>query len=1286
MKTEVKKKGKFNTALSKTLVVVFSCVFGLCIAGAGIGNIFAAGTATFSGLGTSGETVYVNEAPGNVSVTVDDAEQFNVSVSYGSSEVFTQDIDNGDYVNLSGVVTSNGKYEITAAGTDSSSMAFSETLTFYYDTENPTINVTGVKDKDALSTNPTIKVNVSDAIALDSDQTSVTLNGADITADATGSSGYAVTDEGSYTLAVEATDKAGNTQEKTISFSVDRTKPNISITGDNNGYVKTLNNMSATSSSNDTVKVEITATNENGDELKKTVDGTFAQLSGDSSDTVSGEKWTITATATDKAGNTASTTKEVIKDNKLPVISFEGAENGKYYKDTVTLKGIVEEDNIDTCTMDVKLNGSSIGNSYDLERTLTKDGKYDATLRVTDKCGQNVMQQITFYIDTKAPEISFSGQAKDGADVIVATVDKGYYAKILNVTATSNEKADLSMVVDPGSVTKEGDTSVKYESFEEDGTYSFSVVGTDEAGNVSAPYTYSVIKDSKDPVITVSGIDDGAYYNHDVTVTATAEDQNLDTASMNIKFNGTPMESTSLTQKLSKEGTYELTVTARDKAGNTATSKTYTFYIDKTPPKTSFSGESNNSYRRSPDGVTASANEEAAVKLSVTKDGSAFKSDSGNNSVTFKDYGGDGEYVFSAYSVDLAGNVGETVKWTVTKDTTDPVVKISGVEDGKYYNYDVTPETTYVEINMQEATMTVYRDGNELSNKELRQTLSAEGKYEIVAKVVDKAGNSATKKVSFVIDKTPPKTTLSGVEKNKHYKSVPTVTAKSNEPATVYMTVTRDGNVVYSGNAKNEKAFSAFDKDGDYVVSAYSIDLATNKGETTTISFVKDSTAPIITLSGATEGAFHNTTRNIAIKVHERYYKTNKVEVSAYYTLHGKRTNIPFTFKSTGIDSINHMTCSNTGEYHITVTAVDEAGNVADKKTLTFKVDTKKPEIEITIPNKVSAYNDAVTPKVTIKDDYFKSKTITIKKMNGVGAGTTQTKAFKDDFGTTGGTRIYYDFAKQKINDGAYLITAVSEDKAGNVTTKSMEFMVDRFGSVFKLVSAPKDKYIQELKDDIVIREMNVSKIRDYKVIIRQDSNTLNAEDVTTTKEDVYTTYTIPAENFSEEGFYKVNVRTVDAAGNISESEETEGCEVFFAVDRTPPTIMATGVESRKLYKESSVRMNVSATDTISEDVDITVKVNGEEERIRSDEKGSYVTIKGGYNQDIVIEATDQAGNVEKKEFENVSVSKSVLAPFYANKGLMAGAAGGAGALLIGGVYLLARHRRKTKPQDDIVF
>lgn len=116
-----------------------------------------------------------------------------------------------------------------------------------------------------------------------------------------------------------------------------------------------------------------------------------------------------------------------------------------------------------------------------------------------------------------------------------------------------------------------------------DGQYSLSVLAVDGFDNESMD-SVQIIIDNTPPVISISGVSDSGYYNMDVTPVIMITEPHLD--SVAILLNGAPFVSGTT---ISDDGTYTLSVYARDLAGNQSDTSLY-FVIDKTPPVIQISG------------------------------------------------------------------------------------------------------------------------------------------------------------------------------------------------------------------------------------------------------------------------------------------------------------------------------------------------------------------------------------------------------------------------------------------------------------------------------------------------------------------------------------------------------------------------------------------------------------------------------------------------------------------------------------------------------------------------
>ena len=755
----------------------------------------------------------------------------------------------------------------------------------------------------------------------------------------------------------------------------------------------------------------------------------------------------------------------------------------------------------------------------------------------------------------------------------------------------------------------------------------------------------------------------------------------VDVDKSSITLSGENIKGAALNRNLtiSKEGRYDLKVVIVDAAGNEA-KKDVSFTIDKTKPVIN-SKTVDGAFVKKISDIEFTTDDTNIDKMELAfakQNSSPITVNKEGNSISLKDEPSgdaiDEVWNITVKATDKAGNT-EVKSMSVHKDNVAPKVEINGVEDGKFYNKDVNIKASVEDANIATKEMTI--NGTVVSG--LDQTITKEGEYDVSVKAVDKSGNETVKSLHFTIDKTPPVTTISGLVAKKHYQKPDMAKFSVNEPAEIHYEVIADGKTIKEGKGD---AFDGYTVDGDYTVKAWSIDRAGNVGEKASISFVKDSTAPTVDLSGVSEGKYYNTNKGVSISVNERYYDTNKVSVTAYRERKGQKYNVPFSFKSNAVNSTNTLNATETGTYHITVSAVDEAGNKSKTKSITFTVDKEKPVITINVKAN-NGSTDAAAPEVVVKEDYMANKNIGIVKSFG---DSSKEPSFSDSFTEQGGSRKYQGMPKKKAYDGVYTVKATVTDKAGNSATLSKTFTVNRFGSLFVVKEAPSKKYQKSINKDIVIEEMNVGGINEYKAEVTLDDQTTEASNVTVSKTGYTTLYTVPKENFEKEGVYRVNLVTRDAEGNTSESKKAKDGDIWFAVDKTAPIISYSGVESNHIYKKNSMKLYVNSRDTISKSV-TEVRANGEVLDSHKDENGTYVKLTKGINQKIEITATDKAGNEASKVLTDVTVSDSPFAYLLANKLIMFGLIVLI-AMIGGGAIYMAKKRRINKEtgEDDLIF
>ncbi|MFJ7648879.1 DNRLRE domain-containing protein, partial [Lysinibacillus sp. NPDC097279] len=317
---------------------------------------------------------------------------------------------------------------------------------------------------------------------------------------------------------------------------------------------------------------------------------------------------------------------------------------------------------------------------------------------------------------------------------------------------------------------------------------------------------YLIITFSEIVNIEITGIEDGGLYNTNVT-----PHFNIGTATLN----GAPLISGT---QITSEGSYTLIVTAGSH------SKTFQFQIDKTPPTGTVIVNQGNRYTNST-GVSVSVMPDVGVNdithIRYAVNGNPFTQIPYVPSFMLAFGTVNEDKILTFKLVDGAGNESPEYQTMITLDTIAPIV--NGVANGASYNAMKT-------ITFNEGTATLngafFTSGS---------SVDAEGSYVLV--VTDNAGNTTT--IIFSIDKTAP--IVSGVAEGGSYNSSKTITFNEG-------TATLNGKSFVSG--------MAVDAEGSYVLV-----VTDNAGNTTTITFSIDKTAPIV--SGVAEGGSYNSSKTI---------------------------------------------------------------------------------------------------------------------------------------------------------------------------------------------------------------------------------------------------------------------------------------------------------------------------------------------------------------------------------------------------------------------------------------
>lgn len=620
----------------------------------------------------------------------------------------------------------------------------------------------------------------------------------------------------------------------------------------------------------------------------------------------------------------------------------------------------------------------------------------------------------------------------------------------------------------------------------------------------------------------------------------------------------------------------------------------------------------------------------------------------------------------------------------------------------------------------------------------------------LTVKLTDRAGNETKIEKKFSIDKTKPvidvkydnneHTTYGG---NDYYKAdrtaTVTVTERNFDESLVEAAIMRNGgryttiggwthnNNTADPDKSTHVAKIVYNTDGDFTFDIAVKDKAMNSADKfTQQKFTVDKTAPVIDVSfdnnSAKNGNYYKADRTATIKITEHNFNSGSQYVNIPVTAEGTTAPSVVGWSGSGNDHNATVSFNKDGKYSFTVDYTDLAGNKAvQKKVDSFYIDKTAPEVEITGVADHQAYNGTVAPVVTYRDDNFTDDHDFKFTRIDINSKSDDTSKFDYDTGGNGVTEFIYkyrDFAEVLENDGIYNFTVELSDKAGNSTSKSVTFSVNRFGSTFK-ASDESEKLIKNgytnAEQDIVVEEINVSPLTKHSVTLAKSGG--NSTELVENTDYKFTSsnngnewcksvYTVNKKNFSDEAAYTVTIMSVDKAKNTNnnrmadsslstEQKNKRECAISFVVDKTSPLVSITGIKDNELYKEASKKVKIVCEDDNLDKSKLVVTLDnkklaeGEDYTIVDDKDGSIagmltaeIVLKaetGGIKENLKVTIGDLAGNTGEKSVDNFILSANIFQRFFANPVLVICTFAGLALVIAAVIFFVAKKRKKAE-------
>jgi hypothetical protein len=502
------------------------------------------------------------------------------------------------------------------------------------------------------------------------------------------------------------------------------------------------------------------------------------------------------------------------------------------------------------------------------------------------------------------------------------------------------------------------------------------------AGNSTNPVKVTVISDTVPPVVTISGVDEGALTNADVTPIVTATDLNL--AGVRTELNGAQFKQGTV---ITGDGEYVLVTTGTDKALNSTTA-TRRFTVDKTPPSIVVIGIGDGDVVASAAVLDVRVTDPHLSGQAVLVDGASYIAGTAV---------GEGTHTVDIGAGDRAGNQSELhLRFAV--DATPPVIALTGFGEGEIANRQVAPGFVASDAEIAGTTATLNQRPFQVGS-----LVTAEGDYVFEVRAWDRALNLSTKTGHFTIDRTPPSIALSGVAEGEVRAGTfaPTFSVSDAHLASV------EAHHVLGGGASIPFASGdVLTAEGDYTLTVNAVDAAGNRS-TAALGFSIDRTAPDIQISGVVDGEIRAAAIMPLITVTDAHPGTVQASLTD------------------GVSSsafISGTSLAQERDYVLTVQVTDRAGN-STTRVVHFSIDLTPPAIALAgvADGEVSAAS--ITPTFGITDAHPGTSSATLRTA-GVAAAFTS--------GTT------------LTAEADYELEIHATDALGNSVSMLVKFAIDR--------------------------------------------------------------------------------------------------------------------------------------------------------------------------------------------------------------------------------------------------
>lgn len=487
----------------------------------------------------------------------------------------------------------------------------------------------------------------------------------------------------------------------------------------------------------------------------------------------------------------------------------------------------------------------------------------------------------------------------------------------------------------------------------------------------------------------------------------------------------------------------------------------------------------------------------------------------------------------------------------------------------------------------------------------IQNNSSADGTV-ISVSATNRAGEVTTESHIYRLDKQTPVITLTGAENGSVYNQNQTVSVRVEEniwqemkPIVISATRTLDGITTdiepseLNANGSPMSGSRTFTEDGVYQVTVTAADAAGNEA-VQTVGFTIDKTAPVLSITGAQDGAYSGNPITLNFQTVESFYETDSVTISVERRFEGAAYSSRVNFANSGKNSSVSNVFATDGEYTVVMTATDGAGNVATEQTIHFTVDVTAPIISIQGTKDYLVTKDMVSLQFSVLESYFETNQVRITGTRKDAEGNI-TNLNIEGWSNTARTST---LSKEFSEDGYYTITIESVDRAGNSRRQTIHFTIDTQSPVISDLSHYNGKYLKRFVLEEALEDL-ISELTSPTVRMTLNGAAYDGSEIT------------------EDGKYTLIIEVTDEVGL------TATRTIEFIIDNTAPKVIFAGVQDGTRTTEP-IRLNITLENE-NDSID-GITINGEQQDMQG--KSSYEYSFNSFGEYMIsVYTSDAAGN-----------------------------------------------------------